>query len=246
MYLRTAVIVSAHNFVRFPALALLVLVSVNGLSSDLQQDAMPPLQFVTEYARELVSLEDVRARGEAELNDSTDSIGKLASGIHFSTLMQLELRAQVQMLKSMRLTEKFASVVPSIITCDEQKVDLYQKIIDLVTEILGDPKPGIDYGKIVAEMPKLRAEIEDIDHTIFADITPMVCMNLLDMRPDSKNHISHLVITRAEKAELIRRLLSGFGSGFDKDQKRKNFTVSAGLVMKGFLEGHRCSDDLWE
>jgi hypothetical protein len=95
-------------------------------------------------------------------------------------------------------------------------------------------------------LPKylIRATLEDIDHTIFASVTPLVCMALLDMRPDSKDHVSHLAITKAEKAELIRKLVSGFGDALNQD--RKNFMVSAGFVMKGFLEEHLCSDDRWE
>lgn len=66
------------------------------------------------------------------------------------------------------------------------------------------------------------------------------------MQPDSKSHVSHLIITRAAKAELIDKLVSGFGKAFNPDQDRKNFIVSAGLVMKNVLADHASSDDPWE
>ena len=203
-----------------------------------------PLEFANEYARELTSLEEVRARGEADLKESADPNEKIASGIHFSTLMQLELRSQTQMLKNMSLRGQFVNLIPDLIAFDKQKIDLHQRMIDILTEILSGPKPGVDYGKIAAQMPKVRAELEEIDHTILSNVTPLVCMTLIDMRPDSKNHVSHLTITKTDRAELIEKLDRGFGGAFD--QERKNFIVSAGLVMKGFLEEHACSDDPWQ
>jgi hypothetical protein len=166
------------------------------------------------------------------------------SAIHFSTLIQLELRSQIGMLKTMHLTGEFADLTPDLIAFDGQKIELHEQMINLVTNFLSGPKPGVDYGKLTAGMPKLRAELEDIDHTIFSAITPLSCMVLLDTRPDSKHHVSHLVITKAEKAELVKRLVNGFGDALN--QNNKNFIVGAGSLMKGFLEGHAASDDAWE
>ena len=76
---------------RFTAVSLLT-VGVISLACAAQKPATPPLEFAREYSRQLVSLEEVRARGEADLRVTDDDNGKLSSGIHFSTLMQLELR----------------------------------------------------------------------------------------------------------------------------------------------------------
>jgi hypothetical protein len=38
--------------------------------------------------------------------------------------------------------------------------------------LLFDQKPDVDYGKLVAEMPKIRAESDYIDHALF-DATPL-------------------------------------------------------------------------
>jgi hypothetical protein len=53
-----------------------------------------------------------------------------------------------------------------------------------------------------------------------------------------------LVIRKAEKAQLIKKLVSDFGDSLNQDSK--NLTVGAGFMMKGFLEEHLCSDDRWE
>ena len=228
----------------FMILTLFLFLQVAAWASEVAKPPTPPLTVATEYARELISIEEVRARGEADMQGTVTSQEKLTSGIHFSTLIQLELKSQIRMLKDMRLTEQFADLIPGLIAFDKHKIDLHQQMIDVVTEILSGPKPGVDYGKVAAQMPKIRAELEDVDHTIFTNVTPLICMILIDMRPDSKNHVSHLVITKAEKVELIERLVSGFGDAFN--QKQKYFMVSAGLVMKGFLDDHASSDDPWE
>jgi hypothetical protein len=231
--------------VRLAVLTLLALCH-QYLAVAAQKPATPPLEFAQEYARQLVSLEEVRARGEADLRGTDDDNGKLSSGIHFSTLMQLELRSEIHMLHGMRLTGQFAELIPGIVALGKQKIDLHQQFIDLVTAILGGPKPGVDYGKVVAQIPQVRAQLEDIDHTIFADVTPLACMTLLDPHPDSRNQVSHLTITRVQKAELIRILVDGFGQNFQDSHGNKTFTVSSGLVMKAFLEGHLASDDQWD
>jgi hypothetical protein len=65
------------------------------------------------------------------------------------------------------------------------------------------------------------------------------------MKPDSKNHASHLIITKDERAKLISYVADSFGSKLD--QKDQNFTVSAASVLRGYLlKDFKCSDDPWD
>ncbi len=45
--------------------------------------------------------------------------------------------------------------------------------------------------------------MEDIDKTIFTNVTPLVFATLIDRKPDSRNHVSHVVITKAQRADLL-------------------------------------------
>jgi len=93
-------------------------------------------------------------------------------------------------------------------------------------------------------MPKIRASLEFVDRAI-VEATPLIFATLIDQRPDSKNHVSHLIITKAEKAKLLDDLTIRFGSKLD--QKSQNFTVSAASVLKAYLlKGFKCSDEPWE
>jgi hypothetical protein len=203
----------------------------------------PHLAFVTEYIRELAAIEDIRASGEKELKKGKqDEV--LSTAIYTSTRMQLELRSDVKMLSDMRLKDPFDFLLPDITAFYEQKIELHQKLIDIASAILAGPKPGVDYGKQIAEMPKIRASLDDIDHTLF-QAAPTIFATLIDPKPDSKNHASHLIVTKAEKKKLIEDLDLYFGTKLD--QKDQNYTVGTASVLKGyFLKDFKCADEPWE
>lgn len=71
---------------------------------------------------------------------------------------------------------------------DQQKVDLYQNMIDIATAMLSGPRPGVDYGKLTADIPKIRAEIECIDEYLFKAF-PLIFSILIDPMADSKNRL---------------------------------------------------------
>jgi hypothetical protein len=62
---------------------------------------------------------------------------------------------------------------------------------------------------------------------------------------DSKGHASHLIITKEEKVGLISNLDDSFGAKLD--QKGQNYTVSAAVILKGYLnKDFKCSDEPWD
>ena len=201
----------------------------------------PHLAFVTEYIHELAAIEDIRAAGEQELKQGTKN-EVFPAAIHTSTLTQLELRTEIGALKGMRLNAPFDWLIPNITEAYEQKIVLHQKLIDISSAFIAGQKPSIDYGELAAEMPKIRARLEFVDKSLF-DATPMVFATLIDQRPDSKNHLSRLVITKADRSKLISDLTDDFGSKLDR--KQQNFTVSAATVLKTYLlkKGYKCSDE---
>lgn len=203
----------------------------------------PHLAFVTEYIRELAAIEDIRVYSERQLAEGKkDEV--FSTGIYISTRVQLELRSDVKMLNGMYLKDPFDSLIPGIAAFYEQKIELHQRLIDNESAFLAGPKPGIDYAKLAAEMPKIRATLDDIDHTLF-QAAPTIFATLIDPKPDSKNHTSHLIVTKAERKKLIEDLDQRFGGKLD--QKDQNYTVGAASVLKAyFLKDFKCSDEPWE
>jgi len=205
----------------------------------------PHLEFVTEYIRELAEVERIRAAGEAENNqDKKDDKLPFASGIHTSTLFELELGSQVGMLKGMRLNAPFDFLIPNITAFYERKIVLWRRMREISSAFIGGPKDGVDYSKLAAEVPQIRGELEFIDKSLF-EAAPVVFATLIDIKEDSKGHASHLIITKEQKATLISKLDDSFGAKMD--QKDQNYTVSAASVLKGYLKkDFKCSDDPWE
>lgn len=203
----------------------------------------PHLEFVTEYIRELAAIENIRASAEREQKGSKER-EIFSNTIHASTLLQLELRSQIEVLKDMRLNSPVDDLIPTITGFYEAKIGLLQRMIDTGSAFLVGPKPHVDYGKLAAEMPKIRAELEYTDRSLF-EVTPLIFGTLIDPKPDSKNHASHLIITRVERAKLINTLTRDFGSKLGwKDQ---TFMVGAASVLKAYLlKDYKCSDDSWE
>jgi hypothetical protein len=74
----------------------------------------PHLEFVTEYLRELAAIEDIRENAAADENKN-DPNSTFTAAIHTGTLMQLELKSQIGMLKQMRLDDPFNKLIPGII-----------------------------------------------------------------------------------------------------------------------------------
>ena len=200
------------------------------------------LVFVSEYIRQLGATEDLRESGERELKQ--DPKASFSTMIHTGTLFQLELRSQIAVLKGMRLNAPYDDLIPTITGFYVDKITLWQKIIDSSSAFLAGPKPGVDYNKLATEVPQVRAQLEFIDASLFK-ATPLIFATLINEKPDSKNHASHLIITKAERAKLIHDLKTEFGAKLD--QKNPNYTVGSARVLKGyFLKDYKCSDDPWD
>lgn len=148
----------------------------------------------------------------------------------------------------MSLSRPFDTLISNLVVCHTHKIASYQRLIDISTAFISalteGPKPGVDYGKLSAEAAKIRAELDEIDHTVF-QTAPLVFATLMDMKEDSKHHTSHLIITKAEREDLISSLNINFGPKLD--EKDQNYMVGAASTLKVYLlKDFKCSDDPWE
>jgi hypothetical protein len=202
----------------------------------------PHLEFVTEYIRELAATQEIRDSAESDLTQDPQAV--FSNCIHSSTLMQLELGSQVSQLKRMRLDDPYIDLIPNIIQFYQDKIELWRQMVDICSAFVAGPKPNVDYGKLGADMPKVRAKLDFIDKALF-EATPAIFMTLIDSKPDSKGNASHLVITKAEREDLIEKIDTDFGPKLD--DKNANFTISSAWVLKkGLQKDFKSSDDPWD
>ena len=205
----------------------------------------PHLRFVKEFVRELIEDESRKASGEKELGEAKTPNEKFSAGIYFSKSIQLELRSQINMLKTMRLKDPFDTLIPSLVSSYQLQINLHQKLIDISGKFMAVvPKEGVDYQALAAKMPEIRAELDEARKALF-DAAALVFMSLVDMKADSQGHANHLLITKAEKAGLEDQLgiiLKDLPEKGDQD-----YYISAAMILRGGLQkGFKCSDEPWE
>ena len=148
------------------------------------------------------------------------------------------------MLRGMRLNPPFETLPGNIASFYEQKIDLYKRFGDGCAAMMSGPKPGIDYDAIAAEAPKLTAELEYIDIALF-EAMPLVFATLIDPVPDASDHLSKLIITKAQRNKLIADINSEFGTKLD--QKDQGHIVGAAWVLRAYLgkeKGYSASDEV--
>src|SRR5215469_12826081 len=131
------------------------------------QQETPHLLFVKEFVRELIEDEDVIKNGQKELREAQTTNENLSAEIYFSKSAQLSLRSQIAILKSMHLSGEFADLIPTLIAFDQHQIDLHQRLIDISTKFIAGPKPGVDYPALLAKMPGIRAELDDVRKKLF-------------------------------------------------------------------------------
>jgi hypothetical protein len=203
----------------------------------------PHYDVVSEYVRQLGTMHEFHQIASKEFKEARTLNDRMADIIRNSTRVKLELNRNIYTFKGMKLKPPFEWVLPHFIEFYERKFEHFDTMAQIASEMVAGPKPGVDYGKIAATMPEISAKIEYIDKSLY-EATPALCLLLVDEKPDSKGHMSHLVITRSQRTQLTRRIDSFFGARLR--DKNPNYTVGSAVLIKTFLAGeHKSSDDPW-
>ena len=200
----------------------------------------PHLEFVQEYVRELAELERLRANAEA--TSKPNDPGFLSDAIYYSTRVQSALTADISRLNDMHLSSPNDAVIGLIVGFHKLKLRAHQELVEIESKVLAGPKPGMDYGAISVRMPKLRAELDDNDQSSLP-LSNFVFATLIRETPDKQNHMSRLVITKAEREELLDDLHGSFGTKLNRDNK--NYIVGAASLLESNLarKGYHCADE---
>lgn len=209
-----------------------------------QSAETPHLEFVKLYIEQLGAIEGIRDAAAKELTTDPDT-QRVADCVHTMTRYQLELSTQIPAMQGVHLNKPFDGLAENIAEFDRQKLALYKQYGDGCATLLEGPKPNVDYGKITAALPKINAQIEFIDQGIFK-AAPAVFAALIQMKANSQGGADHLIITTAERDELIHRINEIFGDKLT--QHDQNYIVSAASVLQFYLEkkGYKGSDEPWD
>ena len=212
------------------------------VSESFSVDDTPHLDVVNEYIRSLGTVHNIQQASKREMAEDKDNpVAKLMSGIRSSTRMKLELGTSIGAFDRMTLKEPFETLLPTTIHWYREKVKLHDEIIGIAKAFISGPNPGVDYSSMTARMPEITANIEFIDESIFKSMV-LVFALLIDMQPDEKGQMSHLIITRAQKQKLINDINTYFGQSLN--EKNQNWIVSSGAILKTWLQkDYKCIDE---
>ena len=140
--------------------------------------------------------------------------------------MQLELGSQIRRLKAMRLDPPHEDVIKIITDFYTQKIELHQQLI--ISQVLSLSRKKVSITKNGPSYQRSGAGWSS-SMALCSDATPLVFTTLIDMKPDSKGHASHLLITRAEREALLRDIATRFGTKLDREGAEYNRQCRIGL-----------------
>jgi len=209
-----------------------------------QKKDTPHYDVVAEYIRSLGAIHKVQEISKIEFQDVKDEDSpykKLIDGIRSASRFKLELNTSISALKRMRLKKPFEELIPNTILFYEKKIELFDETIKISKTFLDGPKPGVDYSGMLARMPEITATVEYIDESIFQTMV-LVFALLIDEKPDSEGHMSHLNISADQKQKLIDNIDGYFGESLER--KNKTWTVNSASLLKAYLlKDYKCTDE---
>lgn len=231
---------------KLSALFIVLLLAFTGISHAQETRGY---DLVAEYIREFGAIEDARTLSYKEFQKipSGDNAASMMSAVRFSARMNLELNTNINILKKMKLKKPFETLIPSTIAFYSQKIALYDEMSTIakfmLAGLMGSHKSNVDYSPNATRMAEINAKLEFIDKALF-ESTPLVFAVLIDQKPDSENHVSHLLITRAQRQELIDKINNSFREKLD--QSDPSYATNSAWVIRSFLsKDYKCSDDPW-
>ncbi len=211
---------------------------------------VPPLSLANAYITGLSQLEAAREAGENETardkaSSPNNSQIQFSDCVHGMTAMQLTLTnfsVDVGLVGSSKTGDQPKQL---ILSYNKSLQNMYKDFGDTCDSFLQGPKPGVDYGALGAKFPKIRAFIEETQNS-YIQMSAIVFGGLLNLdREDSEGHANHLLITRAQRDDLVELIETDFGDKLR--QPHPTAFVSAALVMEGYLQkGFKGSDEPWQ
>jgi hypothetical protein len=195
--------------------------------------------FVNEYVREVSQIVALRAQATKEM--SPDASGKMADCIRDGTRFGLELGSDVSMMQKIKLTGEHAQSPGIVARIWDQERAQYQAMGELCETMMGGPKPGVDYGALAAKAPKITANVEYLDQTMF-QASPLVAAALISDTPDKQGHMSRMILTKKERDELVHTLNISFP---EIDAKNPKYLTAIGWVLREYVskKGYKMADE---
>ena len=202
-----------------------------------------PYDLVQTFVRQIGVFEEDRTQAMKDMAaDKTD----FASCVRNNTTFQMDLRGAISFYRSARLNKSnlAADIPPIVADILAQKLQIVGDLTKMCQAFMV-PDPKIDYNELARNAPKLTAMSEYTDKTLLT-ASAGIFTSLISQRPDSKNHLSHLVIKRAQRDKLLSDLTSYFGEKLNMTGGQTPYLIAIAQLYRDKLNEYKCADDPWE
>lgn len=220
----------------------LIFIAVSG-SIFAQDNKAARIAFVSEYLRELVIVKEIQENAKAESKEK--DANPLIDGIRNSARIKLALGYSIATLNDLKLGESDARGRDLIVGLYKEKIEAHDLLIELAKKFTGKPDPSVDYGELATQAPQITALLEGIDETLTTKGTPAAFAALVDTKEDSRGHVSHLIVTRAERDKMLEDINASFGKQIDKKLERYPYPLGAAWLLRSYLRKFKTADDAW-
>lgn len=198
--------------------------------------------FANEFIRELYLTQKMRDTFERDHAEDHSNADTMRTMIRTSTRIKLELQANLAILAELHLDPFMDQMHTALVEINKQKIAVQEEIINTASVFISGPKPNIDYDALLARTPQLTAKNDYLDEMTF-DVGKLVSVSLIDMRPDSQGHASHLILSDDQRRRMLDTIETLFRS--TADNKDKNYTTSAAWLVHDVVLARKSSDDPW-
>jgi hypothetical protein len=187
-------------------------------------------RFVAEYIRELGATEHLNDAAKVNPEEKNTAFLKC---VRTDPQYGIELLAQIAILKTMKFSGDQAELLDTIMKANYKKISYYDAIKKACDTFVSGPKREVEYDHLFEQIAQITAKLEYIDKALF-EASPLIFATLLDSTTDTKNSIGRLVITNAERQDLISKIDAEFGNKLT--QENQNYTVSSASSIKAYLK----------
>jgi hypothetical protein len=199
------------------------------------------IELVREFVRELEVLYRLQQTAKTEFAQDPSTTGKLMTAVRQGTRTIAEMRTSIARLDSIAVDGTWAEIRTTLKGMHQSRIALVQEMTEGSKSLLSGPKPGVDYGTLVARAPELTAEVEQLDKLIF-QMSQVLFFGLVDegrLGADGKLH--HLLITRKDRASMIRLINLAYGASLEDNNA--SYIVSSAWAIKYGLNKYKAADE---
>jgi hypothetical protein len=206
-------------------------------------DDTKPLAFVTDLVRVIATIDRIRNQAYEDSQKNLGSITGIATDcIRNETSLKLELSSEIERLKSMRLASPDENLTEQVANIWQDISQISEKMVSTCRTILESPEDIKAVRVATGESAELGARNDYIDKSIFVAVMPAAMFTLISRTPDSKGHMSILVISQLERAALIHEIDLTFGEKLKA--KNPKYLLASVVQLREWLgqKGYTTSD----